>query len=443
MAARFRNAIVIGGGLSGLAAAYRLREAGIQVTVLEAGRRPGGRVRTDHQDGFVVEAGAQFIATFYTHTLQLIRDLSLANDLVTVPNRVAEYAHGALRPLRTGPSFAFNDFLALRDKIHLLKLGTTLARHWSRLDLHAPHRAHALDDRSVAQYSDEELTAILRRYAVDVSMSSLFFWTAERTSQAMFFILVKAAALGVELRTLRAGLGRLTDALASRVTVRFNARVCRVSPSASGGWVVELESDRQRHEVSADAVVSAIPATQVVRLFPGMNARQRRFFEQVTYSGTVTTILATPRRLPQDDYALLFPPDELPALGTATIASVRCADHAPMETDMLTLFPSSRAAPRLLSEPDAVVRDALIADLERAAPMWRPSPIAMHRVYRWPEAIPDFQVGHLRRLDAFLRELEVGTVAFAGDYIGGPTIEGAVTSGFEAADRLLQRLRRA
>ncbi len=82
------------------------------------------------------------------------------------------------------------------------------------------------------------------------------------------------------------------------------------------------------------------------------------------------------------------------------------------------------------------VRDALLIDNSK--------PVATH-VQRWPEALPFFDVGHFKRLRSFENgeiENQEQPIAFAGDYLGGPFMEGAFTSGIQAAERLDARLRR-
>jgi protoporphyrinogen/coproporphyrinogen III oxidase len=90
-----------------------------------------------------------------------------------------------------------------------------------------------------------------------------------------------------------------------------------------------------------------------------------------------------------------------------------------------------------------VVVDSLLADLRKAGPAYRVlGDVRSAVVQRWPEALPEFGVGSICQLRRFARgEVEWGRVVFAGDYLHGPLIEGAVTSGLQAADRLLTRLK--
>jgi oxygen-dependent protoporphyrinogen oxidase len=86
----------------------------------------------------------------------------------------------------------------------------------------------------------------------------------------------------------------------------------------------------------------------------------------------------------------------------------------------------------------------LLTDLRQAGAEYEVADrVLFSRAFRWPHALPYFDVGHIRRLSKFAGgEIETGRVVFAGDYLGGPFIEGAVTSGQAAARRLLESFQR-
>src|SRR5208282_1741433 len=76
-----KKVIVVGAGMAGLAAAFRLRQAGVEVTVLESSDRVGGRIATDSRDGYVIERGAQLITSTYRNVLGLVKELGLESEL--------------------------------------------------------------------------------------------------------------------------------------------------------------------------------------------------------------------------------------------------------------------------------------------------------------------------------------------------------------------------
>lgn len=433
--------IVIGAGMAGLAAARHLTQAGIRVAVLERSSRVGGRVYTDVVEDFKIDAGAQFIANFYSHTLRLIRELGLQDDLVRIPRRGAVLRGGCLYGVCFDRSLLFTRLVSPLSKLVLLKSLRPLLRHWRELHVHALHRAHRLDVRSIAEYARQELRDELLEYVIQPPLSGIFYWTPEHTSQAMFFLLLKAS-LGVKLLTLRHGLGRLAEAMAADLHVRRNAEVRSVTPNDSGGYTVRVRIDGRESQLIADGVVCATSAREVPALFPDLNAQQRAFFKAVGYSANATTAIGVGRRLPSDFYGLLFPRLEVEALATAAIQSAKNPAQVPAGRDLVVLYPSGPASRQLLDREDAVIRDVLRADLQRAGAAYNLGGDELFcQVYRWYDALPEFDVGYFGRLRAFVDgEIESSCLVFAGDYLGGPFLEGAITSGLQAAGSLLGRL---
>jgi len=322
-----------------------------------------------------------------------------------------------------------------------LKLVGEALVHRRELDPHAPEKAFRLDTRSAAAYADRALGPEVREYLVDPMLGSFTYWTAEHTSQAMLFLLVRAGLGTRELSALSPGLGILARSMAQGLDVRTEAEALAVATDGSGPlsrWAVTARVGGREARLVADGVLCATTAGAVPRLFPGLAPPQRSFFDASSSTPNVAVAVGVRRRLPGRFFGILFPPREARTLATAATMSARDPSAVPPGRDLIMLYPSGPAGKALMEGDDAEVRTALLADLRRAGPAYDPgSDELFSRVYRWSEAIPVFDVGYLRRLRAFLSGGSgLDRVAFAGDYLGGPFVEGAVRSGELAADRL-------
>jgi protoporphyrinogen/coproporphyrinogen III oxidase len=436
--------IVIGAGMAGLAAARRLAQAGASVTVLEKNAYPGGRVFSPVHEGVAIDVGAQFLASFYTETLKLIRELGLGGELVAVPGTAAILRSGRLHRLWPDARLGFTGLLSTGSKLHLANAISQVLAHWSELDFTDFPKAAALDTRSIADYARQALGDDTLEYALQPLLASLLDWTPEHTSQAMLFLLLKAG-LGIRLFTLRTGLQQLPRALAARLPVLYDSEAISVAPASDGGYGIQARVAGQEQDLKADGIVCAVPASGVTNIFPELDERQRAFFAGVHYSANLIAAVGVNRRLPGDLYALFFPRREIKALASASVQSAKGAGLAPPGQDALVLSPSGPAGQDLYGRDDQAVADRLLADLSTAGPAYDVrAGVTNCQVYRWPQAIPEFEVGSIRRLKAFSEQtIETGGIVFAGDYLGGPFIEGAITSGFAAAKRLLARLPQA
>ncbi len=435
------SVIVIGAGVAGLAAARHLAQAGVRVTVLEKDARVGGRVYTDIAAGFAIDTGAQFITNFYPNTLRLIHELRLGAALVPIPGGIGVLRNGRLHTLRPDARLLFTHLVSPSSKYILRKTLSSVVRHRKSLDLHGFHKAHRLDTRSITEYARQELNDDVLEYVFQPAVSGVCYWTPEHTSQAMLFMLLRAVP-GMKLCTLRGGLGQLPEAMAADLAVHVNTEVRSVTRNASGAYTIQTHNHGEERTFVADGVVCAVPATLVPALFPELHAQQRAFFEAIDYSATTITAIGMKRRLPSDLYGLFFPRREAEYLTVANIESARHRDHIPHGHDVIMLYPSGPASQSLLGQDDATIHALLRAELRRVCPAYDPGGDEIfYRVFRWPQALPLFDVGHFKRLKAFADgAIEPDRVVFAGDYLGGPFIEGAITSGLQAAARLLNCL---
>jgi oxygen-dependent protoporphyrinogen oxidase len=433
--------VVIGAGVAGLAATRVLAQAGLPVIVLESQSRVGGRVFTKRYQEMEIDAGAQFIANFYTHTLILIRELDLESDLVSIPGTAAILRDGYLHGLWPNLSILFTRLISPWSKLLLFKHVLLTLRHWGELDIHAFERAYRLDVRSVAAYARQELNSELLEYVLQPLLSGIFYWTPEHTSQAILFPLFKSA-LGIHLLTLRHGLGQLPTAMARDLDVKLDTTVTQVNPDDTGGFHIEVQYGEQTGRITARGVVCAVPATRIPSLFPWLEKKQQAFFHGIGYSANAITAIGVNRRLPTSFYGLLTPRREVPHLANTAVQSAKNPQQIPTGRDLLVLYTNGPSGQQLIALDDDRVRQILLNDLRALGPTYLPGDDEIFCwVHRWKEALPKFDVGHLRSLKSFADgEIETCRLTFAGDYVGGPFVEGAITSGIDAARRLLDRL---
>lgn len=434
------SVIVIGAGVAGLAAARYLAQRGVEVTVLEKGTRVGGRTQTDIIESFKIDSGSQFIANFYRHTWGLISELNLLDSLVPIPGSIAVARSGKLYEVGTLSDLLSARLLSLGSKLRLNKLLLSTFLHWQEVNIHAFYKAYKLDSVSIAHYAHQELNDELLAYLFQPALSGIFFWTPNHTSQAMLLVLVKAA-LNMKLFTLRDGLGQLPEAMAATLHVQCNVEVTSVTRDIAGNYTIEASMQGERKRFTADGIVCATPAPNVSTLFPNLNAKQQAFFGAIHYSSAINASLRLNHQLHSAPYGFVCSDREMKYLSAANIVSAKNPQQIPQGKDVVALFSASQ---ELLESDDEFIQKILWTDLQSTGlihSMRDEDEFINCSVYRWHQALPEFDVGHFKRLKSFADgEIESDGVVFAGDYLGGPFLEGAITSGLEAAQRLLERL---
>jgi oxygen-dependent protoporphyrinogen oxidase len=366
----------------------------------------------------------------------------LSEQLVSRHETAGILRDGKIR-MATLRTLAGNDALSWSAKLHMLPLFLKTLTCWPNLDQHAFWKAHKYDNRSVAEMFPGADTELLE-YLLQPMLNGYFYWTPERVSEAMLLILNKAALTQGRSYKMRDGLYQIPKALAGGSTVLLSHAVKTVRRQKNGTYTVTVEHGGRAKTLRADGIVCATTASAVPGIMPDLNHRQKAFFDSVEYSSTVVVARTFKREQTRGHKGIAFPRKEGIELSAITIAP-ELGGSGSLAT--LKTYASGTIGKQLCAKPDNTVVRALLKAMEPAREevlVGNPKPVATH-IQRWPEALPYFDVGHFKRLHDFEAgaiEGQNDAIVFAGDYLGGPFMEGAFTSGMNAADRLHTRLLR-
>lgn len=445
MSAERRRVAIVGGGPAGLTAAYRLQRAGASAVVMEAEPWVGGRTRTDVVDGFRVDAGAQLFGSMFTRVFDLVRELGLGGRLLRAPGRDALWRGGRIHEVVYGSvsSMLASGGLPLGTK---MRLGTTylpfLNRHSAALDPDAPERAAAagLDVESIASWGRREMGDDFVEYLVYPQLAAYYGSLPEETSAGLYHILARGG-IDVSLHALRGGMAQLSEALADAVRagggeVRLDCPVERVEVGSSRVVVTARGADEH-----FDAAVLAVPGPVALDLLRGEALPMREWLERVRYRPVVSLAFLLDRPLGVRFFGLSLPRGDARTVAAACVMENKGAALVPEGRGLVVALARPDAAPDLVEAEPQRILEAMLPDLRRAFPELE-SRVLRARLYRWPVGNPIFYPGylsHLGRARAGWSLPNGAAVELAGDYLFGSSVEGAVTSGAAAAERLLAR----
>ncbi|MFF4543756.1 protoporphyrinogen oxidase [Streptomyces sp. NPDC001435] len=451
------HVVVIGAGIAGLAAAHRLLERGARVTVLEAGRRLGGKLRSGEIEGVRVDLGAESMLARRPEAVGLAREVGLGDRLRPPATAAASiWTRGALRPMPKGhvmgvPGTASALSGVLSDE--------GLARIERDADL---PRTEVGEDVAVGEY----VAARLGREVVDrlvepllggvyagdayrISMRSAVpqLFQAARThdslTEAVREIQAKAAAggqTGPVFMGIEGGVGALPLAVAESVTARggeilTSRPATELRREAAGGWRVTA-GDRVLH---ADAVVVAVPAPAAADLLAAESPGAAAELRAVEYASMALITLAYRRNevaLP-DGSGFLVPPVDGRTVKASTFASRKWGWIAEEDPDVVVLRTSvgRYGETEILEHEDAHLVDVSRHDL-RAAIGLDATPVRTV-VTRWTDGLPQYPVGHYARV-ARIREhvAKLPGLAVCGAQYDGVGIPACIASAYAAVDRL-------
>lgn len=470
-----KRIVVVGGGIAGLAAAYRLHERcqderlPCRALLLEAGPRLGGVIGTTYRDDFILESGPDTLFTDKPWAVDLIKRLGLSDRLIGtsgIHRRTFVALGGTLHPLPEG--FAL---LAPTRFRPFVRSGLLTWRGKARmaLDLVLP-RGQSGPDESLASFVRRRLGAEALQRLAQPMIGGIYSADPERLSlQATFPQLLqmevehRSLILGLRRRrlsvpgkgqtqtdsgpryslfaTLDNGLQTLVDALVERLpadTVRLDCPVAGIAREEKC-WTVRLKDGT---DLEADGVILAVPAFQATALTHDLDGDLARELEAIPYASSVTINLAYRREAiphPLDGFGFVVPACEGRTIIACSFSSVKFANRAPAGHALLRAFAGGALQPEPFEWDDERLLIAVRRDLQEllgidTAPLW--SQIARH-----PRSMPQYHVGHLARLATVERQLHRwSTLKLAGNAYRGVGVPDAIRSGEAAADALLAKL---
>jgi oxygen-dependent protoporphyrinogen oxidase len=461
-----QSVVIVGGGITGLSAAYfllkRARERPLKITLVEAENHLGGKIRTEHLNGFLIEGGPDAFLTQKPWAVQLCRELGLGDQLVAPkPRKTYVLLGGRLRKLPEGAMGLIPTRLSSFAKSELF---TPWGKLRMGLDLVIPPRGDDQDE-SLAQFVKRRLGREALERLVEPLFAGVYAADPEYLSLEATFprlrelerrhgSLIRGALWAKRQRrergrsltsekssvflTLRDGLSTLVDTLAARIephaTVLMGQHVVRLE-SARGGYRLTLDDGAT---VEADAVVLTTPAFITAELLEPLNPEAAELLAGIPYASTAVVTLAFRREdvgHPLDGTGFVVPRVEGRALAACTWSSSKWPARTPKGFLLLRAFFGRFGQSDILSLSDSELIELALEELKdllslRGRPM-------LTRVHRWPRAMPQYLVGHLERLAQIERALEGHSIVLAGAAYQGIGLPDCIRQGEEASHRLL------
>ncbi len=457
---------IIGGGISGLSAAFALeeprREGKVDYTIYESSPQLGGVLRTEHIDGCQVEAGPDSFITEKPWATDLCRTLGLGDQLIgsnDADRKTYILVRGRLIPMPDGLMFLVPTKILPTGLSPLFSWSTKL--RMARELFHPPHAANG--DESVAslverhygaemvdRLADPLLSGVYGGEAANLSVRAVLprFADMERNygslGRAMLAARKKMPRTGNKpapplFTSLKNGMQQLVETLIPRInsnSVLKNTPVQSIQREANG-WTVSagLKSDH------FDAVVLAVPARVAAQLLAMASRELANELAGVGYSSSITVGLGYDhevRRSLPPGFGFLVPRSEGKRLLAATFVHNKFPHRAPEDRALLRCFFAGSNAESVWQLSDDAIVNIVREELQQIVGL-RAEPL-FARVYKWKSAMAQYGVGHLERLERIesLRKQLPG-LALAGNGYRGIGVPDCIRSGQQAAKELLLR----
>ena len=451
---------IVGGGISGLAAAYflekRSAEAGMDVAIdlIESRERLGGVIVSERSEGFLAEGGPDSFLTQKPAAIDLCRALGLAGELIPSNDQQRKtyiLQNGRLKALPDGLMFLLPTKVAPILHSELFSFAGKMRLAIS--PLLTPPRVEG--DISVADFVTERLgREVFERlaepllsavYGADVATLSAravlprvlemeqkygSLWKAVRAVKKAARASGRAAESGAPggapqlasslFVSLREGIGQLVEALQNSlkrtqfVTGTEITRICRAAPSTYSLAAADGEA-------AAQAVILCAPAHSAAKLVGELDAELSAKLAGIPYHSTLTVSLGFDQdavRRPLDGFGFVVPRGEGKRMVACTWVSTKYSFRCPPGRVLVRAFLGGARDESVVNEDERTVLDTVLRELDELMGL-RSDPV-FTRMHRWPGAMPQYNVGHPGRVEEIRRLLE----GHPGLYLAGNAYKG-------------------
>jgi protoporphyrinogen/coproporphyrinogen III oxidase len=447
-----KRVVVIGGGISGLACAFRLVQSGEQVLLLESEDHPGGLVGSVKKDGVLIERGPQsFQGT--PSILELIKQVGMESELLTADPKAPRYVlqHGKLREIPMSPKALLTSSLL------------TASARWKIASEALRKTRPPTEEESVADFVRRKFGHEILEYLVAPFVSGVYAGDPEKLSLKAAFptledwereygsILRGALKSRPEQRSgppplcsFRGGLGSLMRATAGKLGDNFRLKVRVAAVRRSGDtttpqYEIRISSDGREDTILASAVVMAVPAYVASRLLAGVFDSLAHTLSGIAYAPVaVAGAVYYDRQIgrPINGFGFLVPRSEnLRTLGTVWNSSLFPGRTQQGQT-LTTSFVGGATDTSIVQKSEEEIAGVVQAENARVMGITG-SPVAS-AVFRYPKALPQYNLGH-GHVVAAIRDAERATpgLFFTGNYLEGPALGKCVEMGNLTAEAVL------
>ncbi len=451
---------MIGGGISGLATAFRLKQAGLDVVLLEKSHDLGGAIRTRQLGEFLMDCGPNSTLETSPEIAQFVEAIGLGESRIYANEDASRryiLRDARLHALPMSPAqFVKTPIFSAKGKLRLFA-EPFIARRTSDEDETVAAFVQRRVGKEFLDYAINPFTAGV--YAGDpgkLSIRSAFakIYNLEHEYGSLVMGAIKGARarrkLGETAKTkarlfsFKHGMGELIDALGTHLKSNIQTGCTITDIRASESREVEYEISGQKNgedfTVTTDSVVLTTPAAVTSTLLRDLDSQLAADLNAITYPPVAVLFLGFKGPVqcrPLDGFGFLVPEVEKRKILGCIWSSTIFPGRAPEGGAALTIFAGGMRQPEIAGLADAELIDTVLAELGELLDLQTKPDLV--EIQRWPRAIPQYELGHQQKMLAVERFEETHPGIFlSGNYRNGISIGDCVLQSGRIADTVRQ-----
>lgn len=437
-----RTAAVVGAGIAGTTAAYRLQRAGFDVTLFEERDRVGGRIWSIRKGDFLMDLGTSAYLGTYREAIELIHESGLGAEFTTRPalggfpregtNHYIDYtkmlSSGLTTRLLSNPS----KLKALRMAVDVYKVRKSLG--YDRYD-----QLEAVDTETVREYCRRVLNEELLQWLGRPLVSGTWVADDNDTSVALLLWTVRNM-LAPNVYNLDSGVMGLPVRLATHVDTRLRHTVSNVTDNAASVEVTYSAAGAPERTDTFDTCVIAATSEPAMKMYPQMDEATTGLYSTTRYRRLGSICLGLSRRPPSEATYYLVSPHEDPDTIAVISDHIKAGCRAPEGKGLLTVLLSHEYLERSEHLSDSHVLQYAIEKASRYHGYDVGADVEEHAVVRWPMSVPTMDKGRFAMIADYHRRIDRSArVQLASDLDRISGLNGGLVSGKEAAGRVMAR----
>jgi len=416
---------IIGTGIAGLACAYELQKAGLDVTVYEKENYVGGRMSSRKKDSLIFDIGADHLCNIYDHMKKYCQEL----DIEWQPTESIEYGlykDGKIQNHCKG--------LSVWSRMKLFFF--FLFRKRTDIDFFDLSKFKELDTENAYDYMKRKVGTEIADYLVDPFATTYQFHRAkEITCAALLSIMnnICTERHRWHLQRTKGGMSALPNALAERLNVKLSMPVQKVEK----GTVTTQESKE-----TYDAVVIATTSDVTKKILSCPTEPQKTLLNNTKHSSTISVSFEIDKDSVPHVFIVWVPYKESTTISGYVNEKMKGEQSIHNNSTLICTWLHEDFAKSIMGNSDEEIFEAVKKELLKVCPWFsRESDLENYDLQRWKYAMPKFEKGQITRVVNFLEKGQGDNNIFlCGDYLNSPWTEGALRCGQRVAKTVLAQI---